>query len=239
MNSFSIRKALRLGWEKAFENFWTLLGFFLALVATAVLISLLSAILFWAPAISELIAFAFQIVSLFISTLLLMNFLKIARGEKISFDSLIDEFGELFSLKKTGGKNIHLVANFAVTSLIYGLMVILGLIALIVPGIYLAIKYSQVVYLLIDKKKTLPDCKGLKLSQALRKIAQSYKEMFAEAGKLMDGVKWRYFGFFFVVFGLALLSIIPGVLTLGLGFVFFSIMIQTAFAGIYLQLAKK
>ncbi|HCI05242.1 TPA: hypothetical protein DEX28_00670 [Patescibacteria group bacterium] len=240
MNSFSISKSLSLGWQKAIEHFWTLLGFFLALVVAAIIISILSAIFFWAPAISSLIVFVMQILSAFISLLLLLTFLKIAKGGKPTFDSLVDELGELFSTKSSAtGKNIFFVANFAIVSVIYSLMVMLGFVALVIPGIYLAIKYSQVMYLVADKKKQLPNCKNMKLSKALRKIFQEYKQLFIEAGKLTDGVKWRYFVFLLAGFGLTLLSIIPGVLTLGLGFIFFSIMLQTAFAGIYLQLSEK
>ena len=79
----------------------------------------------------------------------------------------------------------------------------------------------------------------MKLSESLRKAFKEYKQTFHEAGKLTSGVKWRYIGFLLVVFGIFLVSIIPGILTLGLGFVFLGIMLQIAFASVYLQLSGK
>lgn len=232
MNNFSISKALGEGWRKTWKHFWTFLGFFIVLIGATMAISFLSALLFWMPIISGLIVFSLQILTVFVNLVLTLAFLRVARGEKVVFDYLVDEFGELF-------KNISFVANFALTGAIYGIIVILGLFAFIIPGIYLAIKYSQILYFVADKKKALPDCKNMKLSEALRKIFQEYRQTFRDAGDLMSGAKWRYVVFGVVIFVITLFSIIPGILTLGLGLVFLSIMLQIAFASVYLQLSEK
>lgn len=232
MNNFSISKALDEGWRKTWKHFWTFLGFFLILIGATMAISFLSALLFRMPIISGLIVFSLQILTVFVNLVLLLAFLRIARGEKLVFDSLIDGFGELF-------KNISFVANFALTGAIYGMIVVLGFFAFIIPGIYLAIKYSQVLFFVADNKKTLPDCKNMKLSEALRKIFQEYRQTFHDAGDLMSGAKWRYIVFNAVIFAIALFSVVPGILTLGLGFVFLNIMLGIAFASVYLQLSEK
>ncbi len=242
MNNFSISKALGEGWRKTWKHFWTFLGFFLILIGATMAISFLSALLFRMPIISGLIVFSLQILTVFVNLVLLLAFLRIARGENLVFDSLIDGFGDLFSTKggsASGGKNISFVANFALTGAIYGMIVVLGFFAFIIPGIYLTIKYSQVLFFVADNKKTLPDCKNMKLSEALRKIFQEYRQTFHDAGDLMSGAKWRYIVFNAVIFAIALLSVVPGILTLGLGFVFLNIMLGIAFASVYLQLSEK
>ncbi len=232
MSNFSISKALGEGWRKTGQHFWTFFGLLLILIGATITISFLSAVFFWMPIISGLIVFVMEILAVFVNLALMLVFLKIARGEKLSFDNMVDEFGELF-------KNISFVANFAVTDAIYGLIVMLGFFAFIVPGIYLAVKYSQVLFMVADKKKPLASCKNMKLSEALHKIFQEYRQTFHDAGDLMSGVKWRYVGFCLIVFGLSLLSIIPGILTLGFGFVFLGIMLKISFASVYLQLSEK
>ena len=232
MNSFSISKALSVGWHKTGQHFWTFLGLLLILIGATIAISFLSAVFFWMPVISGLIVFAIEALAVFVNLALMMIFLRIARSEKLSFDNMVDEFGGLF-------KNLSFVANFAVIAVFYGLIVMLGLVVFIIPGIYLAIKYSQVLFMVADKKKPLPSCKNMKLSESLRKAFKEYKQTFHEAGKLMSGVKWRYVGFCLVIFGLGLLSVIPGILTLGLGFFFFALMIRIALASVYLQLSEK
>ncbi len=232
MNNFSISKALSDGWHKTWAHFWTFFGFFLILIGATMAVSFLSAMFFWMPIIPGLVVFLLQILMIFVNLLLVLAFLNVARGEKIVFDSLIDEFGELF-------KNISFVANFALTGAIYGMIVVLGFFAFVIPGIYLAIKYSQVFFFVADNKKTLPDCKNMKLSAALRKIFQEYKGTFHDAGQLMSGAKWRYVAFNLAIFVIVLFSVIPGVLTLGFGFIFLGIMFEIAFASVYLQLSEK
>jgi uncharacterized membrane protein len=61
-------------------------------------------------------------------------------------------------------KNLHLFPRFIAASIIYGLMVTAGFFLLIVPGVYLAIKYQFYGYLIIDK--------GMGAIEALRESAR-------------------------------------------------------------------
>jgi uncharacterized membrane protein len=61
-------------------------------------------------------------------------------------------------------KNLQLFPRFFVATIIYGLMVSVGLLLLIVPGVYLAIKYQFYGYLIIDK--------GMGAIEALRESAR-------------------------------------------------------------------
>lgn len=94
-------------------------------------------------------------------------------------------------------------------SLVTGLLVLVGMILLIIPGIYLALAYSQVINLIADK--------GVGVREAMRLS----KEM-------MRGIKLKYMGFGFV---LALLNF-GGLLALGVGLIV--TMMITGFAQIVL-----
>lgn len=241
MNTFSISKALSTGWSKTGQHFWTFFGLLLILIGATIAISFLSAVFLWMPVISGLIVFAIEILAVFVNLALMMIFLRIARGEKLSFDNIVDEFSGLFSTKNvsaSGGKNLSFVANFAVIAVFYGLIVMLGLVAFVIPGIYLAIKYSQVLFMVADKKKPLPSCKNMKLSESLRKAFKEYKQTFHEAGEMMRGQKLHFLGFGLALFLISLLAIIPGFLTLGLGFIFMALMMRISLASVYLQLSE-
>jgi uncharacterized membrane protein len=67
-------------------------------------------------------------------------------------------------------KNYRLFPNFLAATIIYGFMVAIGFILLIVPGIYLALKYMFYGYLIVDK--------GLGPIEALK-----------ESGRMTQGAK--------------------------------------------------
>ncbi|MDA1079434.1 MAG: DUF975 family protein [bacterium] len=145
------------------------LGIFVAMVGEE---SLLGSIL-------ELVA---QIWSQFVSigaTLVTLNFL---RNDGATF-SIEDFFA---------GKERFIQYIFA--NIAYALVVLLGLVLLIIPGIIWAIKYSYVPVLIIDKPVGI-------------------REAFSESARMTDGVKWKLF--WFDIFGLVVL--LGGLLLLGVG----------------------
>jgi len=81
--------------------------------------------------------------------------------------------GDLFS-------SYPLVINYIIASILYGLMVIVGLIFLIVPGIYLAIKHQFYTYLIVDK--------GMGPIEAIK-----------ESGRITKGALWNLLGFVIIV----------------------------------------
>ncbi len=84
--------------------------------------------------------------------------------------------------------------SYVGASILYGMIVILGLVAFIIPGLYFMIKYCFYGFLIADKKVGAFD--SLKMS-----------------GQLTDGVKWLIVGFTFASIGI----IILGTLALGVG----------------------
>lgn len=84
--------------------------------------------------------------------------------------------------------------SYVIGLLLYGVMVIIGMIAFIIPGIYLAIRYGFFWYGIIDGHKGV-------------------MESFQESARITDGVKWQL-----ILFALASMGVIfLGMLVLGVG----------------------
>lgn len=106
--------------------------------------------------------------------------------------------------------------RYFLAGLLVGLIVLLGLILLIVPGIYWALKYQFVGYLIIDK--------DLSISEALH-----------ESGRLTRGYKWQLL-LFHLLLGLINLA---GALALGLGLFLTTPTVWLAQAKAYRTLSKE
>lgn len=175
MNTFSVKGSIKRGWELWKANKWVL-------TLSTILILLVGLIpnpteggmekLF-----IELIVF---VASTFVSMGYLKSLLMIERGEKV-------EFQDLFGHTKYFGR-------YVVTSLLYGVLIGVGLILLLIPGIYLALKYSQAAMLVLDKDVRIG-------------------EAFTKSGMMTKGVKWKLVGFYLSIIIVALL----GFLALGVG----------------------
>jgi len=123
------------------------------------------------------------IISLIIYVLLEVGLLKIA----LSFrDGKVPEVEDLF-------RGYPHFLNYLAASILYGLMVAFGLILLIIPGIYLALKYQFYGYLIIDK--------GMGPFEALK-----------ESGRITDGAKKDLLVFWLVLFcSIAVIALVLGI----------------------------
>ena len=112
-------------------------------------------------------------------------------------------------------KSYPLFVNYLLASILVGLMVVAGLILLVIPGIYLALKYQFTLFLVVDKK--------MKVMDAIKKSGEMTE------GKLMD------------LLGLALVAILItmlGALALGVGLLVSTPVTMLAYAYVYRQLSK-
>jgi len=126
---------------------------------------------------------AMQVVSIFLSLGITRFALNLVSGRPASVSQI---FGE-------GDKLLRGIG----VSILLGLMVAVGFVLLIVPGIYLALKYGQAMTVLVDR-----NCGVI--------------EAFRYSGKLTDGHKLKL-----MVLGLAVLGIIlAGLIALVVGLVF-------------------
>jgi uncharacterized membrane protein len=116
------------------------------------------------------------------------------------------KIGEIF---KSDSKTLSGVGAYFLASLVYGLVVFVGLIALVIPGIYLAIKYFFAPYLILDK--------GMRIGAAFDKSADMTK------GNMLKMIGFALVSFAIVIVGL--LALIVGVIPA---------MILTTFAGFYI-----
>jgi uncharacterized membrane protein len=133
-----------------------------------------------APAIGLLFSLIGFVLQLILSMGLIRIALKFVDGQQ-------PEFGDLF------GATSYFF-SFLIASILYGLMVGVGMIFLIVPGIVLAIIFLMYQYAIVDQ--------GLGPLEALQRSAE-----------LTKGVRWSLFFFGLLLFGINLL----GALALGIG----------------------
>ena len=196
MNSFSffVKQPIEFAWSEFKKKgfFWILvslvpvLPFLPLLIAVPLLVFGLSlpsvsdiAVMVGIPTMAVLLLGAF-IFSLFFQGGLMKMTLAAVDGKQISA-------GDFFRVSPS------VILNFALTMIIYSVLVAAGLILFIVPGIYLAIKYGYAGYFALDK--------GYGPIRA-----------FKESGRITQGVKWDVFllwhflgflsavgGYFFVV----------------------------------------
>ncbi|MCK5708913.1 MAG: hypothetical protein KAI07_00110 [Deltaproteobacteria bacterium] len=163
-NKFSKGEAIRFGWDRTKGN----LGFFI------VYLIILFFVEFFFSAFAglfedslPLLAFIFNvgswIVSIISSIFVVKIGLRLYGNEQIGSYGFLSFSGSLFF-------------KYLLGYILYGLAIFIGLILLIVPGVYLAIKYQFVPYLIVDK-------------------GMDPIEAFKESGKMTAGSKWNLFLF--------------------------------------------
>lgn len=162
-NKFVISEALQFGWDTTKSN----IGFFIGLLIVAGLIQYVPDIVAEiieadAPDLSLIIRIASYVLSMIIGMGIIKICLRFCDGEK-------GEFSDLFSC-------YPLFFKYLIGSILYGLIVVVGLILLIIPGIVWAIKFQFFDYLIVDK--------GLGPIDALEKSSE-----------ITRGVKWDLFIF--------------------------------------------
>ncbi len=165
--SFSIKKELVWGWNALRANLSILMTIFIAFIIIHGILGYLAAL---ASTKHIGLTIAVGLVQYIVSAILTLGLIKIAL--KIC-DEAIPDTGDLFS-------SYPLVINYIIASILYGLMVIVGLIFLIVPGIYLAIKHQFYTYLIVDK--------GMGPIEAIK-----------ESGRITKGALWNLLGFVIIV----------------------------------------
>ena len=138
-NSFSISEALSIGWEKVKANF---LFFVLLMIVSLVGPNLLYLIKGMLQLDSAFYNFVFSVTSWVLSIIIGMGvlkiYLKVVDGQSYKLEDILS--------------TTHLWLKYLLGSLLYGAIVMIGLLLLIVPGIILAVKYQYLMYLVIDEE---------------------------------------------------------------------------------------
>ena len=159
---FSIKNILRSSYEFYLSKFILLVGitavvYFLSVLFEYVVDSVFSI----SPILGIITGVMVAVIGIVFEIGYLKYILKLVSGMYPSVEDLL--------------KYSYLIWRYVLGWLAYGAMVVIGLVLLIVPGVYLSIRFMFVPILIVDKELTI-------------------KEAFRKSTALTNGVKWKLFG---------------------------------------------
>ena len=159
---FSIKNILRSSYEFYLSKFILLVGitavvYFLSVLFEYVVDSVFSIF----PILGIITGVMVAVIGIVFEIGYLKYILKLVSGMYPSVEDLL--------------KYSYLIWRYVLGWLAYGAMVVIGLVLLIVPGVYLSIRFMFVPILIVDKELTI-------------------KEAFRKSTALTKGVKWKLFG---------------------------------------------
>jgi uncharacterized membrane protein len=214
MAKFSIEEAIGFGWKTVKEHWTTLIPVVVGLFLINGLISLLlrhahSNDFSFESGFRSLLSLASgnilsTVVAVIFSAIIVRVCLQYVDGNAKDVSSLFK------------GITPELIVKVIFASILLNIIVGIGFILLIIPGIYLALRYSQVTYVLIDKPET------------------GIMEAFGESARLTDGAKWTLIGFAVVAVIVAFL----GFVVVLVGALVSLPVVSVAAAHVYRQLTK-
>ena len=137
MKQFSIEEAVRFGWQTTKTNFKFLIKIILIIMAAYILTSWVSNALEDAPVLNVVASILFWVLHIVLDIGLVKIALKLTADQKPELADLFNHYPLFW--KYLGG------------AILSGLIILGGLILLIVPGIYFAVKLQFVTYLIIDQ----------------------------------------------------------------------------------------
>ncbi len=174
---FSPKEAISSGWEKMKEN----IGIFIPLVLLSLIATVIDRfVIKETRAVTLSIDWLSWLVDIIVYIAAIGVSLRTYSNEKASISDMFSALDRFW--------------DYLLGHILYGLIVLGGLILLIIPGIIWSVKFIFTPFLIIDKKMNAPD--------ALR-----------ESARITEGYKWQLF-----ILGLLLILInIAGALCLGIG----------------------
>ncbi|MEN9407568.1 MAG: hypothetical protein RLZZ455_784 [Candidatus Parcubacteria bacterium] len=200
MKKFNISDELSYGWETTKAH----LPFFVVIILITLAVNFAPNILAQnmrqdVPMLSGLLSLVLWVLSMLVSLGAIKISLKIIDKKKAEVADLFNDYPKLL--------------NFVVASILYALIVGIGFILLIVPGVIFGIKYHFYSYLIVDK--------NMGPLEALKK-----------SGDITKGSKWQLF-----LLGLACgLVNLVGLLALGIGLFITIPVTMLAYAHVYRKL---
>jgi len=199
---FSAGEVISYGWSKVKEKFWFWGSVSITIMLVSGIGSEISQRIGTDTGAAQMINILFGLIGAFLQIGVIKMCLDLYDGKQI-------EYNQLFS----GGKYF---LNYLLASILVGMIVFLGFLLLLVPGIIWAIKYQFVTYLVIDK--------NMPIGEAMKKSAEMTK-----------GIKWGLFGV-----GLGFLGvIILGAICLGVGLIWAIPVTWLGAAYLYRKLSKE
>ena len=179
ITTFSIGSALGQAWKTANANRMLLLKVVLTIGALQVGSSIFNVkhVQTSTDVVIVLVGLVLSVLSAICTVGLLAISIKLVRGQRAAYEDIIP--------------NWHIVWRFALVSIVSGVFIILGLVLLIIPGIYLMLRLSMAKMAVIENKH-------LKIFDALH-----------QSTLMTHGVKWELLGLFLVLLLINILGAIP------------------------------
>lgn len=172
---FTMQEVFGFGWNAMKSNFLI----FLVLIISSFLVSVahnkLSESVKYFPLTALVVFVAFFVLQTLVSMIFTKVTLQLSNKEAAIS-------GDFFSF-------LNSFIDFVFASFLYWLIVAGGLILLVIPGIFWAIKFGQFGYVIVDK--------GANPIEALK-----------ESSRITEGVKWDLLGFYLLSFVITLLGIL-------------------------------
>jgi len=165
MQEFTIEGVIGQGWQIFKKKWATIYGLFLISMLPQIISSVLGNV-FGDSILVLVFSFIFIIVNAIITMGLIKSFIYLVRGQEVSFDLIISTSKDLW--------------KYILGGLRYSLLVMVGYILFVIPGIIWGIKYMFTPALIIDK-------------------SMNGKEAMDASAKMTDGLKWKLFFTFFVI----------------------------------------
>ena len=179
MNQFSIKEAFSWGWQEFKARPWFYAGLVVVMFAISGLVSLITSTA--GPFTAGILQLAGTVLQWWLTIGVILIALAVYNKDKPAFGLLFKGNGET-------------LWYYILGTILYTLLVFVGLILLVFPGIIWGIKYHYYSFLIVDK--------GMKPMEALKR-----------SGVITMGYKWHLLGFFLL---LGLLNLV-GALIIGVG----------------------
>jgi hypothetical protein len=202
-NKFSKAEALRFGWETLKAQLVFLMGLMLLILGLNALPELgrwqtLEA----APVLALVWTLCGYLVQMATQMGLVRISLRLVDGQQ-------PRYGELFG-------DLPTFWRYVAGNLLFLLIILVGLLLLVIPGIMWSIKYQFAPFLIVDRNIGI-------------------KEAFHESAGITSGVKWELFLFFLLVLGINLL----GLMAFAVGLLFTLPATMIAYTFVYRKLLER
>ncbi len=173
MKTVKIWESLEIGWTLFMKRPWYLFGLMLAVLGLFAATMPQGAL---ATALSSIVTCSFM-----------MLMLRHSKGESINFD-------DLFTIDQRW-------ISFAFLAIIKGFFILLGLVCFIIPGVYLAVRWSFAELLVIDKN--MRPLEALKASSVLTEGQRGKLFLFSFVCVLLI-----FLGIFFIIIGAVVMVLV-------------------------------
>lgn len=196
-----IGKFLKIGWKLTIQNFGLLLKILLFMLVVRLLLEFSTGFSSGNAFADGFLGIANVLVDFYLELGLIAITLLIVRKKKPKFNDFF--------------LGMRVYVRFALASMLYGVIVGLGFVALIIPGLYFSYKYLLFPFFILEKKMGI-------------------FESFSASAKATHGAKMDMFLLSYVLQLIIFASLIP----LGLGMFIAVPLASLVWAGVYTQLAK-